>query len=39
VAKTEFILFGDPHKIVDYNIRLKLNGKLLNLSNYIKYST
>ena len=37
VTKTEVIIFHDPHKILDFNIRLKLNGEPLTLSNSVRY--
>ena len=32
VSKTEVLLFHGPHKTINHNIRLKLNGKFLSLS-------
>lgn len=37
VAKTIVVLFHNERKTIDYNIRLKLNGKYLNLSESVKY--
>ena len=37
VSKTEFIIFRKPRNIVDYEIKIKLNGKRLYSSSYIKY--
>ena len=37
VTKTETILFRDPHKKFEYNVKLKLQGKLLKFTNQTKY--
>jgi hypothetical protein len=37
ISKTEVLLFRNVHKRIDHNVRLKLNGKLLNFSNHVKY--
>ena len=37
VNKTEYIIFRSPRKQFDYNINIKLNGKRLYPSTYIKY--
>ena len=37
VNKTEYIIFRKPRKIVDSEIKIKLNGKRLYPSTYIKY--
>ena len=37
IYKTEVLLFQGPHKTTNHDIRLKLNGKLLSLSNSVKY--
>ena len=37
VAKTEVILFKQRQKIVNYNIKIKLDGKLMRLSSQTKY--
>ena len=37
VAKTEVILFRHPNKQIDYNVRLKLNGKRLTFTTHVKY--
>ena len=35
--KTEYILFRQKQKIINFNLKLKLNGKMLFPSNYLKY--
>ena len=35
--KTEFVLFRPPRKNINYNLKLKLDGKRLHPSQYIKY--
>lgn len=35
--KTEVLLFRHPKKIINYNLKLKLNGKILKFSNSVKY--
>ena len=35
--KTELIIFHHPNKKIDYNLKIKLNGKKLSLSKYVKY--
>ena len=35
--KTEYILFRHKQKLVDFNLKIKLNGKKLYSSSYIKY--
>ncbi|XP_057290863.1 uncharacterized protein LOC130613552 [Hydractinia symbiolongicarpus] len=37
VAKTEVILFRQRNKAVNYDIRLKLNGKKLEFSSHVRY--
>ena len=37
VSKTEVLLFRNVHKTINHNIGLKLNGKILNLSDTVKY--
>ena len=37
VTKTEVVLFHHNNKIIDHNIKLKLNGKLLQISKSVKY--
>ena len=37
VSKTIVLLFRDPHRIVDHNISLFLNGKALEVSQSVKY--
>ena len=37
VAKTEVILFKQRQKIVNYNIKIKLDGKLMRFSSQTKY--
>ena len=36
-GKTEFILFRHPNKKVDYDLKIKINGKRLYPSEYVKY--
>ena len=35
--KTEVLLFRHPNKTINYNLKLKLNGKILKFSNSVKY--
>ena len=35
--KTELIIFHHPNKKIDDNLKIKLNGKKLSLSKYVKY--
>ena len=35
--KTELLLFRHPNKKIDYNLRIKLNGKIIIPSVYVKY--
>ena len=35
--KLKFYLFHNPHKIINHSVRLKLNGKILYFSRYVKY--
>ena len=35
--KTELIIFHNPKKKINYDLKIKLNGKKLTLSNYVKY--
>ena len=35
--KTETVLFRHPNKKLDYDLKLKLNGKNLKLTNSVKY--
>ena len=35
--KTEFILFRNSNKKVDYDFKIKINGKILSPSEYVKY--
>ena len=37
VSKTEYIIFRNHKKIIDYDLKIKLNGKRLFPSSYIKY--
>ena len=37
VSKTEVLLFRNTHKVINHNVRLKLNGKTLPLSKSVKY--
>ena len=37
VSKTEFVIFRSPRKIIDFDIKIKLNGQRLYQSSYIKY--
>ena len=37
INKTEYILFRHKQKSINFNLKLKLNGKKLYPSNYIKY--
>ena len=37
VSKTELLLFRHPNKNINYKLKIKLNGKLLHPSNYVKY--
>ena len=37
VDKTEFVIFRSPRKKIDFEIKLKLNGKRLYPSSHIKY--
>ena len=37
VNKTEYIIFHSPRKLIDYEINIKLNGKRLYPSKFIKY--
>ena len=37
VSKTEFVIFRSPRKIIDFDIKMKLNGQRLYQSSYIKY--
>ena len=36
-SKTELLLFRHPNKNINYNLKAKLNGKLLRQSKYVKY--
>ena len=36
-TKTELLIFKHPNKIINYNVKAKLNGKLLRPSDYVKY--
>ena len=36
-SKTEYILFRPKHKSINFELKIKLNGKKLYPSNYIKY--
>ena len=36
-SKTELILFRHPNKPINYDLRVKINGKKLIASNYVKY--
>jgi len=36
-SKTELLIFRHPNKKMNYNLKVKLNGKLLRPSNYVKY--
>ena len=36
-SKTELLLFRHPKKIINYNLKVKLNGKLLRPCNWVKY--
>ena len=35
--KTELIIFHHPNKKLNFNLKIKLNGKKLSLSSYVKY--
>ena len=35
--KTEVVIFRDPRKKSDYELKIKINGKKLTLSRYVKY--
>ena len=35
--KTEVLLFRQPNKNINYNLKLKLNGKILKFANSVKY--
>ena len=37
VSKTEVLLFRNIHKSINHNVGLKLNGKILNFSDSVKY--
>ena len=36
-SKTELLIFRHPKKKINYNLRIKLNGKLFCPSNHVKY--
>ena len=36
-SKTELLIFRHPNKIINYNLKVKLNGKLLRPTNHVKY--
>ena len=36
-SKTEMILFRHPNKEINYNLKIKIDGKKLQPSNYVKY--
>ena len=36
-SKTEMILFRHPNKEINYNLKIKIDGKNLQPSNYVKY--
>ena len=36
-SKTELIIFRHPNKKINYNLKIKLDGKILHPSDYVKY--
>ncbi len=36
-GKTELMIFRNPHKVINYNLKIKINGKLIIPSSKIKY--
>ena len=36
-SKTEMVLFRHPNKEINYNLKIKIDGKKLQPSNYVKY--
>ena len=36
-SKTELLVFRHPSKVLNYNLKIKINGKRLYESNYVKY--
>ena len=37
VSKTEMVLFKPVHKVVDFSLKIKLNGKILSPTTHVKY--
>ena len=37
ISKTEFVVFRSPRKIIDFDIKIKVNGQRIYQSSYIKY--
>ena len=37
ISKTELILFWHPNKTINYELKIKIEGKRLYPSNYVKY--
>lgn len=36
-GKTELMIFRNPHKLINYNLKIKINGKIIIPSSKIKY--
>lgn len=36
-GKTELMIFRNPHKVINYNLKIKINGKIIIPSSKIKY--